>query len=262
MILSARKVFPSLPPFLDFLPSLYHLSHDIAVSVTTFQSNSARQITCIHLMTKALKTFCAITALLEACFFQDAWILLRALLEIYVNMAYISLAEDPEEKARLFQEYYYIAKWRMVQSGLRVYGRENFLQNVSAQQQSELKTNYERVKKNYPRELQWSGCNIARMAEEANLKDLYDTVYRLSSAYTHSTAETENAYLRPDSSNGGLVACLDPQPEEDKICKNIVFLTSNIMISICHVYCDAFNIDMKEKLDRAAEDLEKLGEIS
>ena len=140
------------------------------------------------LLARFYKILLSIRILCATGFEEEAKILQRVLLEIYLTLKYIS--KDPKTRVHLYINYSNV-EYKKALSHIQKHYSESNLQ-PSDEITEFIETNYKNVKSDYPKKLKWSGISIKKMAEE--LKDdfvyLYDFIYSDGSAYVHSSARS------------------------------------------------------------------------
>lgn len=169
-------------------------------------------------------------AIIELCkkgLAKDAFILLRALLENLIDLAYIVL--DKNNRAKLYVDFDY-----RFRSQLIVVIKENKLGTFSADKEKEMletENHWQSIKKNYLINKNvcsnWSCKNRADMAKEAGLKKIYDMVYRYASLYVHNTPTTADNYIKRDI-KGGLDDNLKVEIGESEHLVKEVLITASI----------------------------------
>jgi hypothetical protein len=167
------------------------------------------------ILIKSAYSYRALLTLLREGLEHEALVLLRSLVEALINLMYI--AKDPHQRARLYLEYDFVARHRVL-GALRRHGRSESgavyrrILESSPDKANELTAEYQRVKPHYKNEYLWSGQSISQMAESVGMGWEYDFVYADCCARAHAAANSVNDYFR--ATEDGLLADLRPSFEE------------------------------------------------
>ena len=246
--LSARQRFPSLDGQFEFAGRVGAFMYEQASSLSELAAEGEDEFIykgVVQALTfKAIKTHRAIECLLEFGFVEDAVVLMRALLEIVINLLYIG--REPESRATLYAEYDYVLRWQGHRAAEAVYGDEYSRQLASRQAEiDELRREYERVKCNYPDKYRWSGESVRKMAEEVGGEKAYLSAYRMHSELVHSAPTTMNRYVT--ASEGGLLIDLDPKSEEEH--GSLLCELCELSLCVMRVFNEVFQLGNDAMLD-------------
>ena len=195
-----------------------------------------------------MKSFLAISKLINQGFVEDANILLRAMFEILVTTLFIK--QNPEKRAIKYLEFSHIEKYRLI----KVLPHPNSYLEYDAKRIEEIKRDYFRVEKNYKNKSSWSQHNIREMAQKVGLQDVYDLVYRFQSQFVHTTPEGMQSYISKIPT--GFLINLEP--------KNIGFylgITSGAcetLLGVIKILDDTFNLGRSKEIDDLKEELHSL----
>lgn len=252
---SARKTFPALAERFDFLHRIWQIACITAGSIKALEGKNEKEDlfkgTVIYLTWKGLKTQLAIEKLLESGFLEDAYSLIRSLMEIVINLQYIR--KDPEFLALTYQEYSYIIRHRLLEAGRRIY--KNFPDPETESAVADLEVNYQRVKGSYPNEYRWSGCSIRKMADQACLADLYDTIYSNLSVYIHSSALSQNSFIRSDAN--GFKIIIAPDQHDEVQFENAIYLACTFSLMLVNIYHEVFNTAFANEIEAISLESQK-----
>ena len=188
---------------------------------------------------KALYTHKAIELLLNHRFVFDSIVLLRSLLELVISAGYIS--KDPYKRTNLFIEYDIVARKRMHDRAIEIYGEKNLKINSEA-----LKEKYNRVKDNYKQKSRWSDKSIIGMAKEAGLEDVYNLFYSQHSDFVHSNIRTIDNFLHIDFNRHTMSY---PQEVNSKVYVEVIEQTSTFSYMLATILRDVFNLGELEELE-------------
>lgn len=245
---SSRVAYPGLSGKFEFMHQVWEMNCGIASTVKALEGKNEDEIlykgTVQHLTWKALKTHLAIESLLESGFIEDAHLVIRSLLEIVINLAYIQ--RDPEYISRIYVEYSFLERHRFLETGKMIYGENHFSAKGHDEEIKQLESDYERVKNNYQNKNKWSGCSIRRMAEQVGLVDDYDLIYSYLSQSVHSTALTANSYVQ--EGENGLVIVIMPGQEEEKYFQRAICLTCSYSLMLIEIFNQVFNLGFQEEI--------------
>jgi len=194
---SARDQFPFLATRFDYMTRigtcLCSLFRGIDIAPGQFYKGVL-----VYFGLKALKTHCSIEHLLEDGYIEDSKALLRSLLELVIQLKYISQEPSEREKrAKLYMEYEIVARWHLMQADRKLHGQDTAWprpDNLEAYEQ--LQDEYNRVKENYPQKYSWSGLrSIKKMAEQVGFEREYDYQYAVDSQFVHSGPLASRPYI-------------------------------------------------------------------
>ena len=143
---------------------------------------------------KAVNTFSAIELLKSKRLVEEAWILLRVLLETHVNFVYFA-QQEPKE-----------ISYRYVDAGilekLKHLREVNFYKGIAQSTQEEWETLAAKIDERYsPQDLKalrrngFSGLNFEQRATAVDLKILYEECYRIASRSVHMFDPAETSLL-------------------------------------------------------------------
>jgi len=162
--------------------------------------DSAYKSTLFAFFLKSYKTYQAVIMLWRAGFPEDAFMLVRTLFEIRLQVRYMS--EDPRARVRLFLEHDPVLRYKRYLR-LKKEGMHDVVAGIECHQQelSELEQHYNEYKNNYASSNTWWGQNIEWLAkhfgEDTYWK--YLTVYWMQSSLIHSNVTFAKQYLQEDS---------------------------------------------------------------
>lgn len=157
----------------------------------------------LYFFGKSWKTFCSTHFLCKQRFAEDAGILTRSLFDLVVTLLYIGKA--PAERAVLYYEYGIVLK-EQLHATLSREPEDPWRQRILAAKSPEVRMKdreeYERVRKNYPKQYRWSGLTTKAMAGEVGLGWHYDFVYYQLSEFAHTGPNGVSTYMDFDKGNG------------------------------------------------------------
>jgi hypothetical protein len=155
---------------------------------------------------KAYKAYQSIRLLCRKGFWEDAQILCRTIFELCLQSRY--LMKNPIKHGELWYNYDMIRRYKYYKKISEI---DPDLKNIDEPQKQasivELKQHYEQHKTEYPRDDNWYGKSIRKLAQEIdeNHPDKpyewwYIKVYAIESGYVHSGSGTIKDYFedRPD----------------------------------------------------------------
>lgn len=160
---------------------------------------------------KAFKTYVAINILCKSGAGQDAEILLRSMIEIFISVKYLT-KEDSENRANMYIDFFDYKTARDIEK-LKDYP-------MIGAKLKEHEEKYKSAKKDFlerydvKNKNSWSGKDISKMAEESGLSEIYDKAYNASSNMVHSNILCSPEYLSIheghfDFNAGPSVSCIE-----------------------------------------------------
>lgn len=209
---------------------------------------------------KSYRTINSVLILCERSNGQDAFVLVRTLFELMVNTQYV-FQEDTDEKLRLFNEYDWVLRDRMLTNALnneqtakllesRVKGIN--LEEIKNRAVNYLKT-YKKGEKKYG---SWTKKSIAELANETGLKDLYKSLYELGSQFVHSNSRAMNEYIKRTDSGEIIFQTY----ESDGYIKESLVGSFCCFLSVVNWVNKIFELTYEDKLNDLYERYKKLSE--
>jgi hypothetical protein len=260
---SARKAFPNLEKYFDFNSRLWLACCKTASSLRDLEADGKdeKEIediflwkgTVNHLTWKTLKTSLAIQNLLEQGFLEDAYILIRSILESLITLEYIS--RDVHKRIRQFHEYSFVFKHRWREAHNDIHEKDV----ASAADPEKMKTierheeEYQRVKKYYKSESSWSNQPIRNMAKEVDLESTYRIIYTILCQFSHNTVNTENSIIK-DGDEGGFKIIIAPGDEDEQLFKTAIHLTASYTMMVTQLFHRVFKTEFETELDGLFEE--------
>jgi len=214
---------------------------------------------CLFFLLKAAKTHAAIGLLMDNRCVEDARALLRSLIELAINLRYIS--KEPEKRALLYSEYAYVVWWRRMKDAKKISSEHSLPPPEDKPEVAdELRKNHEGVKANYRgrgRKPTWSGLSVKRMAEEVGMAADY-FFYTWHCGQLHSGPENAASYLQMTAR--GLNAA--PWEADPKELAGTAVETCRYSQLITETLGQVFAVEIQSDLDEIKSMLAELGDGS
>lgn len=192
---------------------------------------------------KTLKSFDSIRILCEAGFGEDGLILVRSLVNLTIDVAYIFHGPDPDERAR-----HYVANGRVAH-------RDLLLQFGPLPAGWDKGADWPALEERANR---WKGVKIAQRARDAGLSDLYEKTYRFGSSFEHSDAASLVTYFGASDEDNQEINC---HPSDDFV--NLVLASTFQAMSVFSaILFGGFGLPEKERLGTLAAVFANLGRRS
>jgi len=204
---------------------------------------------------KTFKTFSAVLLLIENKFIEDADTLLRGIFESLVNALYIS--QDPSKRARLFLEYDFVHRKKLLDIITERYKDEASLSKEIIEKRIEdrkdLLREYSRVEANYPDKGRWSGLSLEGMAQKVSLQEEYDFLYRYLSQRVHPSPSSIKFYIvyHPDGIE------VFPHPTDQELTR-IMVAAIVYFIDILRLKNQVFNLSFEDEINKLASQVQNL----
>ncbi|CAG1020642.1 hypothetical protein DOJK_00486 [Patescibacteria group bacterium] len=149
---------------------------------------------------KSYKTLNSVLILCERGNGQDAFILVRSLFELMLITKYI-FKEDTDERIRLFNEYDWILRDRMLRGALKNDATSNMLIIKADENRIDFKEIKARAKAHRKTYTEgdadtWSKKSVWQMAKDVKSEDLYNSLYTLGSQLVHSGSRSATEYFK------------------------------------------------------------------
>lgn len=146
-------------------------------------SRSSRQDDFVRLfVARATTALQAVECLFRAQLVADAFSPVRTICELLIDLAYILHDEDAvDARIDLFVDYRHVVAWREAEFIMKLHGMSEDDPSLC-----QLRGEYEKVKKKFERGDRWCELSIRKRAEHAEILNIYDGIYRESSAFLHS----------------------------------------------------------------------------
>ena len=179
----------------------YKIITDIKnVRIFTLKDESApalsKQIVFFHYV-KALSLLDTIQILCQRNKTGESGIILRSLLNLFINLKWLTLKEDSDKRMQRYADYEIISKKRKMD--LASIRPSNPSENQKAEK---LNKNFDEIVKKYnlnPKNWKdlslWSGKTIRQMAKDVSLLDDYEKIYSYLSFEEHTDPSTARNYL-------------------------------------------------------------------
>lgn len=150
---------------------------------------------------KAYKTTKSISMLLKNGFASDAQVLLRILIENFINLVYIS--RDPNRRSEMYFDSYLIWNKKMINILMNNKDLKKIGAKIPLENREQIDKQYEEIIRKRKAKLKiplwkkifgftkkynfktWSGYSTEKMAKEVGLESFYDLPYRLASEVVH-----------------------------------------------------------------------------
>ena len=264
---SVKAEFPDLVQYFNFNEKVWMTACKVASFIIALESESKNQKenedsflwngTVVHLTWKSLKTNLAVKNLLEHGFMEDAYILLRSVLESVITLKYISL--DVSSRIRPFHEYSYIFKKRIREANKDVYGQDIDSEGDPAKKKilKRVDNEYQRVRNNYSKKSSWSSVSIFDMAKEVGLEADYRMFYSYFSQYTHTTVNTENRFIKEDV-QGFFKIIISPSKEDEEELKTAIHLVTYCTMMMITIFISVFKTEYEKELENLFREFHSL----
>jgi hypothetical protein len=147
---------------------------------------------------RAYKLYWTILILSQRGFGPEAAILARSLMEHAVNMQWIA-KEDREKRARLFLEYFHVARKKLYDN----YDKHGIFPNLtdiekqSMEDREEIEKRYEETKQNYLDKRHWAPISIRARAQDVEAAYDWDFYYWSFSFLAHPNASSQFDFVIP-----------------------------------------------------------------
>jgi len=187
----------------------YKIIDDIKTSrLLTLENESAstlpKQLVFFHYV-KALSLLDAIQILSQKKKTNEAGIILRSLLNLFINLKWLT-SGDPDARMQKYADFEIISKKRKMDLGGILPESEE-----EKQKTKEIEEQYKKIIKKYNLNskdwkcmTQWSGKSIRQMAIDVNLLADYEKVYSYLSFDEHTDPSTARRYLSHPKEEGAL----------------------------------------------------------
>ena len=203
-------------------------------------ANSLPKRVALYHYVRAFNLLWAIKILCEQGFAREGMILLRSLLNLYIDLKWLT-TDDIDSRMERYADFEVIRKYTAIETLIELgeIPREEGIKDLE-----NLRETYEKIKKKYglkgnPRSWSWSGKRIRQMAEEVSLKKDYDIVYFYLSDREHTSPAAVRDYL-DNSKNGYIVTKVGLS--DVKI--DLVILTAlDYFLNVKEITLDIFNMD-------------------
>jgi Family of unknown function (DUF5677) len=151
----------------------------------------------IALFKKAVNTFRAIQILKSEKLIEESWILLRVLLESYVNLLYF-LKSDPTEATRRMNDTAMLDKLKYLKevnfyegTALAHMGKRNDWERA----EREITARYSKNELHAMKKFGYSGISVQQRAEFVGLRTMYQDCYRIASRSVHTFDPAETGLM-------------------------------------------------------------------
>lgn len=184
----------------------------------------------------------AIYTLITHGFATEAMVILRSLLNLYINIKWLN-AGDSKERYERFGYFEAIFKWQAIQT------LDHFVStgaNIDNKHLNHCKKCFEFVKEKYGLKnnkdyFNWSGLSISKMAsdEGVDLQEEYKLIYSQLSAIEHTSPETVRQYLDKDTET--VIGKITVGPREENI--TLVLITAmQYFFHVRAITCEVFGL--------------------
>jgi hypothetical protein len=180
---------------------------------------------------------------------------MRSILEIVINLEYIR--QQPRPRAKLFQEYAIVARWRYWEAASKTFG-EDMSDTQYKTEKAELEAQFQRVKSQYLKTRKgkkqsgirnhWADePNIREIAKKVNLESTYDLFYSLLSWHVHCTPMAADSLIHPNER--GLTVIIAPGEDKKGEYLNAIFLTCHFSLMLIIVFDSVFKTGFEKEIE-------------
>lgn len=200
---------------------------------------------------KALKTYLAIILLWREGYNEDAWILVRSLLEARMQSKYIST--DGERLARQFVDHDAVSKMDWY-SKVKASDFTDLIEQLEKDKSSldEVRDRYRAASDRTGGQYWWKH-GFEWLARETDLEKDFLMVYTKCAGFAHSGPATLGIYLR--GSDDAVVAHCYPSDETDDM---VPLWATTFVIGIAEEAGKSLGVDMQPAIDRAVLDYKRI----
>jgi len=239
----------------ELLSKLESLAGDIRRKISEISgtpNESQYKIITLFFFIKSWRTFQSIRLLFSNKLSEDADILLRSLLEVVVNLKYISL--DWQKRIELFLGYDYVQRQKLLDK-LKKLGDPlaDKIRQSRPEVVRDVLEEYSKLKDNYPNMLRWSGKSIEEMAKDVGLGKHY-IIYRVLSDHVHPSPRATLKYF----SEGPTGIVVGPSLSDDEIAKHL-HTTCVYFLIICDHANELFSLGFDGRIKEINDQLLRLG---
>ena len=154
-----------------------------------------KQVTLFH-FARAVYLLDAIYRLCAQGFATEAMVILRSLLNLYINIKWLT-SGDSKKRFERFAEFEVVFKKLAIEAVIKYGAIKGEIKNTNLNIHDE---EFDRVKKKYnlrkKRDLfSWSGKSLSKMATNVNLEKEYSRIYSKLSSIEHTGPESVQNYL-------------------------------------------------------------------
>jgi len=144
---------------------------------------------------RAFSLLYAIKILCEQGFATEGMVLLRSLLNLYINVKWLTTG-NIDSRMKRFVDFEIIIRYRGIKT-LRELGEVS--KEEGDKELEKMRERYEKIKKKYnlkgnPRYWRWSGKSIRQMAREVSLLNEYEIIYSYLSEREHTSPVAARDY--------------------------------------------------------------------
>lgn len=195
--------------FTTALLHIYYFSSYLMENLDFKRKTNAKYYESFYgLLCKSSQELLAIKATLEAGCILDSAIILRCLFETFITLKLLH-QKSPFQRARLYWNHAKISLYLNYSEKKSLYesnkiSKDDFLANYSTDRIKQIKKDYNKVKKDYPRQYKWYGklfphekrLNLKFICEHLGIIDQYITLYSALSISVHSDRLIDNLLVQ------------------------------------------------------------------
>lgn len=217
-------------------------------------ANSLPKSVVLYHYRRAFSLLYAIKILCEQGFATEGMVLLRSLLNLYINVKWLTTG-NIDSRMKRFVDFEIIIRYRGIKT-LRELGEVS--KEEGDKELEKMRERYEKIKKKYnlkgnPRYWCWSEKSIRQMAKEVSLIKEYEIIYPYLSEREHTSPVAARDYL--DNSRRGYTM-VRAEPSNSKI-DMVIFPALGYFLNVKEIALDTFDMDLTSlKIER--QELSKL----
>ena len=209
--------------------------------------NSRRRAIVLLLYAKGLKSYNAILRLCERGYGEDAAILLRALFQTAVTARYLTQRDFRRRYAR-YDAYQWILKKRILEPAIKA-GTIATPKYIKGEQYSweQIKAFARRARIRYGKmtgAMGWMGQKLEQVARSLGYQEVYDSLYRHTSEYEHTSLRAAETYAR---GQGRVMTRITSQPS-DRLVNEILGSLLWVMCVLMDVVDETFRLGKGEEI--------------
>jgi len=257
------KFYKEFRSYFDINEDIRRFIDEVFQKNTISHRNEPLKGAAVFFFTKSIKTNSAIWHLCADGYGEDAAVLVRSLFNLVVNFYYI-LAQDSENRAKQYIEYYKITRLQ-IHNIIKKWPNKFSSANISVEKEQEIETEADEAIKEYKFDTKkpWSGKSILQMCKDIDsqnptknrsFEQNYDILYNYLSDFEHSNVMASGSYLNED--NNGWIANVNPSGE---LIQENLATSAGFLLVIAEKFYKIFDLKYEKDLQDFLERLEKLG---
>lgn len=173
-------------------------------------------------------------------FGPEAGILLRSLMEQVVNMAWIG-KKNPDERAKLFVDYFHIAGKRHYDNYYKygIFPNLTDAERELMESREEIERTYKEVKDNYGDERYWAPKRVSSRAKDVSIDYDWDFYYWFFSFLAHSNAASQFEFVRREGTEDLFVV-----GPSDSMIQEVLHLSCKYLLLAFDMWNKAFDLGL------------------